>query len=68
MGRITAYDQNGHIVADFDKSRMDYLCDGYLYLKSYWCRACDERFAYRNIRDKEAAPKYCPNCGCEVRA
>jgi len=48
--------------------RMDYLCDGYLYLKSYWCRTCDERFAYRNICDKEATPKYCPNCGCEVKA
>lgn len=46
--------------------RMDYLCDGYLYFKSYWCRECDERFAYRLIGHDDALPKYCPNCGRKV--
>lgn len=40
--------------------RMDYLCDGYLYFKSYWCRVCDERFAYRLIGNADTLPKYCP--------
>ena len=26
MGRFTAYDQNGRMVADFDKSEYDFLC------------------------------------------
>ena len=48
--------------------KADKLCDGYLYYTSYWCRGCDERFAYRPIGDKDrgASPKFCPNCGRKV--
>lgn len=48
--------------------KADKLCDGYLYYTSYWCRGCDERFAYRPIgnEDRGALPKFCPNCGCAV--
>lgn len=48
--------------------KADKLCDGYLYYTSYWCRGCDERFAYRSIggKDRGASPKFCPNCGRRI--
>lgn len=48
--------------------KADKLCDGYLYYTSYWCRGCDERFAYRPIggKDRGASPKFCPNCGARI--
>lgn len=60
-GKVSEKDSDG-----CGECRMDYLCDGYLYFRSYWCRECDKRFAYRLIGHKDALPKHCPNCGCKV--
>lgn len=59
----SATDELRRLLDERGECRMDYLCDGYLYFKSYWCRECDERFAYRLIGHDDALPNYCPNCG-----
>jgi hypothetical protein len=48
--------------------KADKIGDGYLYYTGYWCRGCDERFAYRPIggKDRGVPPKFCPNCGRRV--